>query len=91
MLLSLLGSEKTQVDSSDRVVYVIVAIFLLLGGAIQLRAAYLVMRNRPLTTTVGRQMTAAFGRRGAILAWLIVGVLLVGGGIFVTVVGLIAK
>jgi hypothetical protein len=62
---------------------ILVAILLFFGAAANLLAAFMGMaRPGELQSTMGRQLEAALGKRGAIAFWLLVGLACLGGGIW---------
>lgn len=77
--------------ASDAGFAVVFAIALLAAGGLQLWAGIAVARRKgELRSTQARQLEAAFGRRGTVAFFLVLAALLLGGGLYVAAIALLA-
>lgn len=81
-LHSFLLAPQSAAPAKDDAGVLLLAAFLFFGGCLQFLAAILGIRRRgEFTSTIGRQLASAFGKRGTIVFWLVLGTMLVAGGL----------
>jgi hypothetical protein len=72
-------------SSNDRAGVLLVGIIMIVGGALNLLAGVIgSLRKGDLRSTMGRQLQSVLGKRGAIAFFLIVGVLCVSFGVWLS-------
>jgi hypothetical protein len=84
----LLHTGPAPASGSDHAGLGLLAAILIVGGAVNLLAAFIGLRRKELRSTQGRQLQAALGRRGALAFWLVAGILCIAAGLWLLALAL---